>query len=70
MAAFPTFIILQSLADTTFFKRAVLTDTQTYRHTEPINGSKFRHSTSRLMSETINYHKNVYIYAYWQPLLL
>jgi len=28
---------------------------QTPRHTEPINGSKFHHSTSRLMLETINY---------------
>jgi len=56
-AAFPTFVILQSLAvvDTTFFKKAVQTDTQTHRHTEPINGSKFHHSTSRLMLETINY---------------
>jgi len=30
------FVILQSLGDTTFFKRAVETD----RHTEPINGSQ------------------------------
>jgi len=44
-----------TIADTTFFKRAVQTDTQTLRHTEPINGSKFHHSTSRLMLETINY---------------
>jgi len=34
-------VILQSLGDTTFFKRAIQTD----RHTEPINGSKFHHST-------------------------
>jgi len=29
------------------------TDRQTHRHTEPINGSKFHHSTERLMLETI-----------------
>jgi len=53
-AAYPTFVILQSLAvaDATFFKKAVQTDTQTHRHTEPINGSKF-HSTSPLMLETL-----------------
>jgi len=38
-------VILQSLGDTTFFKRAVQTDKQTHRHTEPINGSKFHHLT-------------------------
>jgi len=31
------------------------TDTETHRHSEPINGSKFHHSTSRFMLEMINY---------------
>jgi len=35
-------VILQSLGDTTFFKEPY---TQTDRHTEPIKGSKFHHST-------------------------